>query len=69
VKILSTVHSLDPKVAPGDIVDMEDEMARRWIADGLALRVEDDPPPVVETEAFAGAPETAVGRRQRRTPT
>jgi hypothetical protein len=47
---------------------LPDEIAADWIVQGWGIKLLDDPPepPKIETAAFEGAPETAVGRRQRR---
>lgn len=55
---------------PGEILDLDKDIAEQWISSGWALRCPDEPDvkpaaPVVETAAMSGAPEVAVGRRQR----
>lgn len=57
---------------PGAEVDVPPEYVRDWVHCGYAENLEPFPTPPpssdapVETAALAGAPETAVGKRQRK---
>lgn len=68
MKVLSLVTCRDPVVNAFQEVEIDDELARKWIADAWAVACEPEVKPV-EFAIVEGAPETAVGRRQRRTTT
>ena len=59
------------EIVPGDVVELPDEIAAEWLKKSMALPLAHEAPekarlPKVETAAMQGAPESAVGVRQKK---
>lgn len=65
--MIEAVASLQYSYCPGDIVDLEEEKAAAWIANGVARELTDaDNPHTMETTEGRGAPQTTGRRGGRR---
>jgi len=64
VQMTSTIAGR-PAYSMGDIVELDDRIARAWIADGLAMPVREAPAETPEDLASVGV-EAAVARGRRR---
>jgi len=62
VRVIATIAG-NPGYAPGNVVDLSQDVAEEWIREQLAAPLRERPPETVEA---ASAPETAVSRRGRK---
>ncbi len=68
VRVDANIIRDEGRYQPGQVVDLPDELAERWIKENLVVALSAPAAAAaapVETATTEGAPETAVGTRQR----